>query len=69
MKWCLVENKLSVAYGTDLIFFWTEGQTPKLQTSPKLIDGTCLLVSNISWSINNRDMILSDGKKFLLFTT
>jgi len=69
MQWCQLENKLSVAYGTDLIFFWTEGQTPKLQTSPKLIDGTSLLVSNISWSLNNRDMILSDGKKFLLFTT
>jgi len=69
MQWCQVENKLSVAYGTDLIFFWAEGQTPILQTSPKLIDGTCLLVSNISWSLNSRDMILSDGKKFLLFTT
>ncbi|XP_022177261.1 WD repeat-containing protein WRAP73-like [Myzus persicae] len=62
MQWCQAENKLSVAYGTDLIFFWTEGQTPILQTSPKLVDGTCLLVSNISWSLNNRDMILSDGK-------
>jgi len=69
MQWCPSENKLCVAYGTNLIFFWTEGQIPKLQTSPKLVDGTCLLVSNISWSFNNRDMILSDGKKFLLFTT
>ncbi|XP_026805593.1 WD repeat-containing protein WRAP73-like [Rhopalosiphum maidis] len=39
MQWCPSENKLCVAYGTDLIFFWTEGQIPKLQTSPKLVDG------------------------------
>lgn len=69
MQWCPSENKLCVAYSTDLIFFWTEGQTPKLQTSPKLVDGTSLLVSNISWSFNNRDIILSNGKKYLLFTT
>ncbi|VVC39294.1 WD40/YVTN repeat-like-containing domain [Cinara cedri] len=69
MQWCQSKNKLSVVYDTDLIFFWTEKQIPKLQTSPKLTDGTCLLVSSISWSFNNKDMILSDGKKCLLFTT
>lgn len=69
MQWCQSENKLSVVYGTELIFFWNEGQVPNLQTSPMLVDGTYLLVSSISWSVNNRDMILSDGKKCLLFTT
>lgn len=69
MQWCPSNNKLSVVYDTDLIFFWAEKQIPKLQTSPKLIDGTCLLISNISWSFNNKDMILSNGKKYVLFTT
>jgi len=69
MQWCHSENKLSVVCGTDLVFFWAEEQIPKLQTSPKLVDGRCLLISNISWSFNNKDMILSDGKKCLVFTT
>jgi len=69
MKWCPSENKLSVVCGTDLMFFWTEEQIPKFQTSPRCIDGTCLLVSKIFWSLNNKDMILSDGKKCLLITT
>lgn len=68
MQWCQSENKLSVVCGTDLIFFWTKEQIPKLQESPKLINGKCLLVSNVSWSFNNKDLILSDGKKYLLFT-
>lgn len=68
MQWCQSKNKLAVVCGLDLIFFWTEEQIPKLLTSPKLIDGTCLFVNNISWSLNNRDIILSDGKKCLLFT-
>lgn len=68
MQWCQSENKLSVVFGTDLIFFWTPKPSPKFLTSPKFVDGTCLLVSNISWSINNRDMILTDGQKCLLFT-
>lgn len=68
MQWCLSENKLSVACGIDLILVWAENQIPKLQTTPKLVDGSRLFVSNMSWSINNRDMILSDGKKYLLFT-
>lgn len=67
MQWCHSENKLSVVCGTDLIFFWAEDQIPKLQTSPKLIDGSCLLISSISWSFNNKDMILTDEKKCLLF--
>lgn len=69
MQWCQSENKLSAACGTNLIFFWAVEQVPELQISPKLVDGTCLLVSRITWSFNNRDMILSDGKKCLLFTT
>jgi len=69
MQWCHSENKLSVVCGTDLVFFWAEEQIPKLQASPKLVDGRRLLISNISWSFNNKDMILSDGKKCLLFTT
>lgn len=68
MQWCQSENKLSVVCGTDLIFIWTKEETPKLQESPKLINGTCLLASSISWSFNNKDLILSDGNKFLLFT-
>lgn len=69
MQWCQSKNKLSVVYGTDLIFIWTEQQIPKLLTTPKLIDGTCFLVSSISWSFNNKDMILRDEKKCLLFST
>lgn len=68
MQWCPSENKLSVAYGLSSVFFWVEKYVPKLMILPKLADGTCLLVSSISWSFNNRDMILSDGKKCLLFT-
>lgn len=67
MQWCWSENKLSVVCGTDLIFFWTKEQT-KLQKSPKLMNGKCLLVSTVSWSSNDKDLILSDGKKYLLFT-
>lgn len=68
MQWCLSENKLSVACGLDLILVWGEDQIPTLRTTPKFVNGSCLLVSNISLSINNRDMILSDGKKCVLFT-
>lgn len=68
MQWCQSENKLSVVFGTDLIFLWTPEQVPKFVTSPKFIDGKCSLVSCISWSFNNRDMILTDGKKCILFT-
>jgi len=69
IQWCYSENKLSVVCGTDLIFFWTEEQIPKLQLSPKLVNGKRLLISSMSWSCNNKDIILSDGKKCLLFTT
>lgn len=68
MQWCQSENKLSVAFGTDLIFFWAENQIPELQTSPKLVNGRRLLISSIFWSFNNKDMILSDGKKCILFS-
>lgn len=68
MQWCQSENKLSVVYGTNLVLFWIEEQIPKLLTLPKLVDGSNFLVSSISWSSNNRDIIFSDGKKYLLFT-
>lgn len=68
MQWCQSENKLSVVFGTELIFFWSSEHIPKFLKTPKFVDGTCLLVTSISWSFNNRDMILTDGKKCLLFT-
>lgn len=68
MQWCQSENKLSVVCGTELIFFWTKDQNPKLQIPPKLINGKYLLISSVSWSLNNKDIILSDGKKCILFT-
>lgn len=68
IKWCQSENKLAVVFGTDYFFCWTEGKVPKFLASPKLVDGTYLLVSSISWSFNNKDIILSGMKKCILFS-
>lgn len=67
MQWCRSKNTLSVVCGTELIFFWAENQMPEFRISPKCIDGRYLSISSVSWSFNNRDMILGDGKKCLLF--
>lgn len=69
MLWCPSKNRLSVVFGTDVICFWAENRVPELQTSPKLVDGRRLLTSGICWSVNNEDMILSDGKKSVLFSS
>ncbi|XP_050535571.1 uncharacterized protein LOC126902395 isoform X2 [Daktulosphaira vitifoliae] len=58
VSWSHSEIKLCAVFGTQSIFLWTDQNCPILKKLPNFTSGNRMLATNISWSYNNKYVIL-----------